>query len=485
MAIELISEQVDFFEFPKIDDTYKANKGAQFTFGNLDGNAIKLLYLLIKHGIATNINAEQYERLVSIYTTPIKNITVIHLNSFNLILNKIKFNNAATIRILGGACASGGNNDYFTLKMLEKLSQHKVPLEILLSKNSAEFIEAYEKNNNFQLVMMAHRDAGSMGNLQKLIDNHLIVNKEITEISENIYKPSLKAISYTLNEQQTEMTIYSHAGIGRDTIQKIAEKLGIPYADNTIIELARTIEAINLKFQDHVTTNTVHTLYDRQVLSSMYHNPLRRKIDLSQNPFELLMWNCQYHNIDRSETHLGYKLNFVHVHDPEALTKGNIFNLNSNTNKQIGESKNQYRGIYSHEGPIGLDLLAQLDVIKLKAEALKKGSHATAAVHADRLWATIKEAAQKYFNKTIEKEAFRTICIQEINTARTILETHHGWKQVLSNVGLAIAGLGIGYVLAGLINKKTTGNFLFFGADFPKKLDVLENTVVQIAAAVR
>ena len=55
MTIKVITEQVDFLKSTQIDTTYKANKDAEFTFGDIEGNAMKLLYLLIKYGIATNI----------------------------------------------------------------------------------------------------------------------------------------------------------------------------------------------------------------------------------------------------------------------------------------------------------------------------------------------------------------------------------------------------------------------------------------------
>ena len=58
MTRKIITEQIDFLKFPQIDTTYKANNGAEFTFGDIEGNAMKLLFLLIKHGIATNIKKQ-------------------------------------------------------------------------------------------------------------------------------------------------------------------------------------------------------------------------------------------------------------------------------------------------------------------------------------------------------------------------------------------------------------------------------------------
>ena len=477
MTIEFINEQVDFLKFPKIDTTYKAYKGAQFTFGDIEGNAIKLLYLLIKHGIATNINKESYDLLVKICNTPINELTSCKLSSFKHTLSEIKFNKEVMIRILGGVCASAGhsgNNDYFTLQILSQLAQQNVPVELVLSKNDLEFIEADEKQGNFKLTMMAHAHAGSMSNLQKLVDKRMVSLEDMTGISFDAYKPALKAISYSLNQAQTEITLYSNMGIDQSIMQKIAKKLEIPYADNTVIELARTIEAINAKFQDHVKAKTAHLLYDRNVIGSIYYNHSRREIDLSETPFELLLWRCNYHTMDRTENNLSYKINYVQANESTvAPSTGSIYNLGSH-------KSGQYIGLYSNEGALGKELFTQLNTIKIKAETLRKDGHIEAAGHADKLWTTIKIESEKYFNKTIDKDAFRTACITQIDEARKVLGVHRGWKQVLGNVGLALAGLGIGYVVAGYLNKKSTGNFMFFGPEFPKRLDVLEDTITQL-----
>lgn len=74
---------------------------------------------------------------------------------------------------------------------------------------------------------------------------------------------------------------------------------------------------------------------------------------------------------------------------------------------------------------------------------------------------------------------FTDNCITAINNARPVLEKHRGMKQILGNLALAIAGLGVFYVAAGLINLVATGgkNFLFFKTNTSKILDQLENQI--------
>ncbi|MDP3268060.1 MAG: hypothetical protein Q8M40_03340 [Legionella sp.] len=74
---------------------------------------------------------------------------------------------------------------------------------------------------------------------------------------------------------------------------------------------------------------------------------------------------------------------------------------------------------------------------------------------------------------------FKNKWIAEINNARPALEKHRGMKQILGNLALAVAGLGVFYVAAGLINLMATGgrNFLFFKTNTAKILDQLENQI--------
>jgi hypothetical protein len=173
---KLISKQVDIYQFPSVD---LIDKGTQITIGDLHGNAMKLMFMLVTHGIATNINKEDYENLVKIYSIQAENLTKEHLGDFNKILAKIEFNSDSTIRLIGDELADRGNNDYFTLKILEKLHDHKVPVEIIVSNHSIEFIEASEKQKDFRAPMLNNEHALSMKNLQTLVEKGIVEREEI------------------------------------------------------------------------------------------------------------------------------------------------------------------------------------------------------------------------------------------------------------------------------------------------------------------
>ncbi|MCL9683732.1 Dot/Icm T4SS effector Wip [Legionella maioricensis] len=347
MAIEFIKEQVDIYQLPSVDLTHKGTGGAQITIGDLHANTMKLMFMLVKHGIATNINKEDYNRLVKIYKTETENLTKELLGEFTGILGKLKFNSDSTIRLIGDELADRGNNDYFTLKILEKLKEHKVPVEIIVSNHSIEFIEAYERQEDFLPRILLEEHSESIRKLQRLVESGIVTRDEILDIAEKAYKPTLRAISYSLSEDNKEITIYSHAGIGLDSIKDLAQKLEVEYKDTTAVCLAQTINKINEQFQKHVQNDTVHTLYTSENMWAGYLGE-----NLSDAPFEFIMWNRRYYSLDRPKDHYDYKINFVHGHDSEDLTKDNIYNLDNSLGKGDYGNQGSYTVLYSRKSAV-------------------------------------------------------------------------------------------------------------------------------------
>ena len=248
-----------------------------------------------------------------------------HLKLFNGILAKLQFNKTVGIRLIGDELADRGSNDYFILKVLEKLQQHNVPVEILVSNHGIEFIETCEKHKDFRSPMLYEGGhAPSLKSLQILVEKGLVLREEVLDIAKNAYQPTLKALSYSLSEDKSEITIYSHAGIGLTNIIALADLLKVDYVDDTAQQLADTIDAINIKFQEHVQNKTVHTLYDFGEMHRGYEGQANERA-----PFVFLMWNRFYQGLKRPPMNFNYRLNFVHGHDSTEKTHENIYNLDS------------------------------------------------------------------------------------------------------------------------------------------------------------
>lgn len=353
MSHVLIKETVDIDELPKVDERYLSAPGKQITIGDLHGNAIKLLFLLVMHGIAKNLSDSDYNELVTIYKT--RPLQTENKNQFNSLLNKIKFNKDTLIRFIGDELADRGCNDYFTLKLLEKLYINKVPVEILLSNHSVEFIEAYERSEDFYPAMLSNSHTSSMVELQKLIETGVVTREEIIKLTHS-YKPTLKLISYSLDIASNTITLYSHAAMGINTIKDAAKQLDVLYSDLNAIALAQTIERINKKYQSLVQSNKVHTLYNSYAMNAGYSG----YYDLTETPIVLLMWNRLYEEniIERPEQLNGFNLCYVHGHDSgndqKASKNSKYFNLDNSLGKLPEDKYNrgEYSALYSSETPL-------------------------------------------------------------------------------------------------------------------------------------
>ncbi len=346
MTRHLIDDFVSIYSLPELDTTHLNDTGAQITIGDLHGNTMKLVFLLVRHGVITNMNVEKYDELVRIYRANIDTLTSEDINKFNDIINNLTFNTTGMIRLLGDEMCDRGSNDYFTLKLLSKLSSAKVPFEIILSNHSAEFIEAYETKLKFFPSILENHFANSMINMQILIARKLVAREDIRTMIREAYKPSLKAISYSLSEDNASIMIYSHASIDLRTIRALAKKLSLPFHHSSILALAKSIDAINAAYQTHVNQNTVHTLYDKEIIESAYNVT---PFPTDMYPFEYTMWNRDLRFLHQPETHKGYQLFFTHGHDSEISENKNVFNLDNQLGKTANSGLGQYTVLYSHD----------------------------------------------------------------------------------------------------------------------------------------
>lgn len=131
-------------------------------------------------------------------------------------------------------------------------------------------------------------------------------------------------------------------------------------------------------------------------------------------------------------------------------------------------------------------LKATLTLIDAKATDLFNRQFFDDARVARTLCSNISEEIDRFLaesmvNAPIAMSAFKQQCLHHVSEAKPALEKHRGWKQVLGNLGLLIAGLGIGYLIAGLIHQSKTQKFLFFETDSATKLTQLVGEIDKIS----
>lgn len=330
IEFDYISENVNLEEYPKVSGVIDDE---QITVGDLHGNALKFIWLLLRHGFVTSISEEDYKRFVEIYNTNINKLDGEDLDDFDEIVKKLQLEpkaSQAMLTLLGDELADRGANDYFTLKILQRLNQIGLKYEIVYSNHSFEFLRAYELykqgKSSFEEVVAKARPTTSLENLQDLIEDNLVKIAEIEEIIETAYKPAFKLLSYTLNQEQNTITINSHAPIDVNIIFEAAEQLNIEFSDATVTDLAQTIDNMNAAFNELVNDSKVSSTVERG------------------DPLYQIMWNRDWKKLDRRSIHNGYHINYVHGHTG-GPTEGNVVNLDNKLGKTQHINEGQYTAL--------------------------------------------------------------------------------------------------------------------------------------------
>ena len=130
----------------------------------------------------------------------------------------------------------------------------------------------------------------------------------------------------------------------------------------------------------------------------------------------------------------------------------------------------------------GLLALISVKIDQFKLEKDDDEKYAKAYLAAQNLYNGLKTARENYFNNNLTPEGYRRFildCNEHISKNREVLETHRGWGQILVNTSLAILGLGIFYLIAGLIHKMATGKFLFFETDTANIIKEIEKCIIE------
>lgn len=362
----LIEEyHTNIYKLPKARENL--GQQAQVTIGDLHGNSMKLLFMLIREGIATNILPANYQKLVDIYLTKVDELTHEHIALFNLIVENIEFEKKSVL-LIGDESGDRGSNDYFTLKILFEMQKQAVPFKILLSNHGFEFFQACLNIlgiNKFGIVLIRPDDwkpgdpifqfkssvlkdniVVSLTNLNNLVKRQIIKAEDVLSMAEQAYLPNLNVISYSLAEDYKEITIYSHAPVDLDIIGKLASQFQVKYQDSTSMELAKTIDAINTQFIAKSLTKNFLIYYFPWLAMIEGYTTARTMADLSANPLVFTMWNRRYDLLKRPDQQNNYKLSYVHGHDDKDPLNHSGYVFNLDVDNDLGKSAASNRGLY-------------------------------------------------------------------------------------------------------------------------------------------
>lgn len=306
---ELLYRNGDLNQFPT---TKIANKSTHISLGDLHGNALKLIYTLVEENIL-ELNEEQYHSLRAIYNTPVDALTQSDLETFQELIDQAKVNTKKALLLIGDDLADRGNNDWFTLIVLQKLQQSGLDIEVLLSNHSAEFLRDYElirfTGTHSLLVTATENQAQSLTNLHRLISRGLIDEEKVRDLVKTSYKPMVKAISYTRAEDGS-LTLFTHAPVGLETIKALSAKWGLAYSDATPEELMHSIDAINEQVQHLFSEGRLADEIDNE---GGWGEP-SLSIPPKTHSLTRLIWNRAIGAELDMETKGRFAVNFVHGH---------------------------------------------------------------------------------------------------------------------------------------------------------------------------
>lgn len=315
-TFEYVNEFIDTIDvFPGIR---KNHEHKELTLGDLHGNFLYFLYLLVFHGVINNMDEDTYNKLRDIY----KAVDVDISREFNDILHKIKFNNTIFVRLIGDEVGDRGNNDYFTLKLLEHMHDSGLEFEILVSNHGFEFIKAYETEGNAPLFIEPSF-CKSLLNLWGLMIKNEAMSHEVKRIINRVYKVHLKAISYRFFSLSNTLCLYTHAPAGIVNLRSVADFFKTTWEDYTIEDVIQSLDRINTQFQCLLNQNKVHSLMTIEEIQSS---------QTITSSFASIIWNRGIQHLFRPKYFLNLNTSMIWVHGHDAFgprVPHHIYNLDA------------------------------------------------------------------------------------------------------------------------------------------------------------
>lgn len=202
------------------------------SFGDMHGNALKLLHIIMMTGAGQlpNNNKDQlYKQFLSIYYmtefdwSMRSDEEAKHLIAMmDEVIDQLVLSGQVNLRLIGDLICDRGANDYFTLRLLEKLvEKNPSAIEIILSNHDVEAIERhfngkitgvekYSDDNYFRYKGSGQTQ--SMAGMHYFLKRNLISQARVDQMFHH-YGRVLQLASYDKSPDKNRLMIHSHAPI--------------------------------------------------------------------------------------------------------------------------------------------------------------------------------------------------------------------------------------------------------------------------------
>lgn len=249
------------------------------TFADKHGNPLRLIHELVAVGVL-DINQEQYDNLLHIYMEHGKHLRNLRLYpkesakycsahaslkadiaSFKATIDSLNVYSHVFTRHLGDLFADRGRQDLFTFMVLDRLHCKGAPYEIIHSNHDHAMLCQVENGELLKppskiclgdvIGNGSYSQDISWKNLGLLIRHGLVEPGLILNYLETSYLPYLKLCSYDRIGDE-HINFYFHTPSDPLVIKALADFFKVPFADGTIDELSRTVDAIQAAFRKEI-----------------------------------------------------------------------------------------------------------------------------------------------------------------------------------------------------------------------------------------
>jgi len=251
--------EADLEVFPIVDNAVLTEKALELTEGDGHGNALKALYILLREGVLDGITAEDYASFVKLYKKSIPEVTRAELEEFEALVGKLKLpeggSRYALVRYLGDMLCDRGVSDDYTALLVEALIA-LIPVEIIFSNHDRAFFEGRRSDVEYA-VPSSLKNVDQMRSMLSLNELFKRFPDKAARFSKaiNAYEKHLKLLSYSLDIDTAtgavrEFSLCTHAPVGFETLEALAEELDVKFNNGSSLELAATIDAINARVSE-------------------------------------------------------------------------------------------------------------------------------------------------------------------------------------------------------------------------------------------
>lgn len=301
------TKEVDLKLYPLDITLLPKEQTRQLVLGDLHGNAIKLINILIREGVL-KLSESQYHMMYEIYHKDPHIVNTEDLANFANILNNADIDSNVTCLFLGDTLADRGMNDYYTLFIYEKLVTNNIKFNIIYSNHDVEFLIQYQAGfdqpNATIFQDQYHAFGTSLTNMQALVADEKIDVSAVNRLVATCYLPHLCLIAaeQTTHEQQPCTLVFTHAPITPNQLLDLIILYNIDVSENDTLQ--KTIEQINLSFLKSIGGNTANC------------------VQLSGNPTLYPLLNDRYENLvafDFKRLNIGRRIRWQILENYHAL----------------------------------------------------------------------------------------------------------------------------------------------------------------------